>query len=219
VRESGSSPEAPTRSAARPCIALSRLAGAGGTALGQRAAEWLGYEFLDRELIDRIAREEGIHHPLVAELDERIRGGIERTVALLRRRSFTERDYLEHLFRVVLALGERGGAVVVGRGAPFILPAHRALRVLVVAPKSVRLERFAQAQGLPHGDAVDELARIDESRRAFLVHNFDVRQDDPLLYDLVVNTGPSSIDAAAGIVVDALRRRFPDAGAGQDPSI
>ena len=104
----------------------------------------------------------------------------------------------------------RGGmAVILGRGAPFILPPEQALRVLVVAPTPARVERLVKAHGLSTEEAARRLEQEDQDRLAFLRHQFGVEPDDPRLYDLVVNTGTLSIDAAAALVVEALRRRFP----------
>ncbi len=194
-----------------PCIALSRLPGSGGAALGQRIAEWLDYGFFGIEIVDQIAREQGIQRRLVTGLDERLRGSIDRYVADAFRstRAFTESDYLQHVVRTVATLGERGMAVILGRGAPFILPAEQALRVLVVAPTPARIERLVKARGLSTREAAQRLEREERERLAFLRHQFGVDPDDPRLYDLVVNTGTLSIDSAAALVVEALRRRFP----------
>ena len=113
------------------------------------------------------------------------------------------------LVRVVATLGERGMAVVLGRGAASILPPARALRVLVVAPEAQRAERMAQAQGIPLGEAVACIASADSARRSALRERFGIAAEDLTHYDLVLNTEALSIEAAAALVVDALRRRFP----------
>jgi cytidylate kinase len=193
-----------------PCIALSRQPGAGAAELGRRAAELLGYGFFGIEIVDQIARELGVQRQLVAGLDERVSSGIERYVAeAFRRRSITESDYLRAVVRTVTTLGERGRAVILGRGAPFILPASRALRVLVVAPLEDRVARVAREEGLSEREAWSRIAHRDQERRRFLRTDFKVDPDDPTHYDLVVNTGSLGLDASAALVLEALRRRFP----------
>lgn len=202
----------PTLPRVVPSIAISRLPHSGGGALGRRLAETLDYGLFGRELIEEIEREKGVQHSLLAGLDERIRGAIDRYVLdTLRRDSFTESHYLVHLVRTLRTLGERGMVVVLGRGACHILPPERALRVLVVAPRAFRLERLARTRGLSQADADAVLADEDAQRRAFLKHHFGVTADDPLDYDLVLNTGTVGLDAAARIVVEALSDRFPGA--------
>jgi cytidylate kinase len=100
-------------------------------------------------------------------------------------------------------------AVLLGRGAASILPSERALRVLVVAPETLRVERIARAQGISVADAKAHVASADTARRAALQDLFGVATEDLAHFDLVLNTEALSVEAAAALVVDALRRRFP----------
>jgi cytidylate kinase len=191
-----------------PCIALSRLPGSGAAELGRRVAEKLDFGFFDIELLDQIAREQGIERRLLEGLDEHLRSGIERYVVdAFTRRAFTESEYLRAVVRAITAIGQRGAAVILGRGAPFILSADRALRVLVVASKASRVIRLARDRGVEPATAAAELAREDAARRQFFAHHFGIDPDDPVLYDLVVNTDSLGLDTAAGLVIEALRRR------------
>ena len=197
---------------AKPCVALSRLPGAGAAALGQRAAEMLGYAYFGIELVDWIARSAGLARDLVAGVDEHIRSAIERNVSdAFRRQQFSEGDYLHHLVRAVMTLGERGGAVILGRGAQFILPPERALRVLVIAPEAMRRENLAKRRALDSRQAAAALAEEDADRRAFHAHHFRRNPDDPADYDLVLNLGSMPAEGAAELLVAALRARFPRA--------
>ena len=193
----------------RPCVALSRLPAAGAAELGQRLAERLGYTFFGIELVDHIARQTGLRHELVAGVDEHVRNAIERYVVdAFRRESFTESDYLRHLARTVASLGERGAAVILGRGAQFILPPERALRVLVVAPREARVERLAKQEALSGEQADARLAALDAERREFLLHHFRRDPDAAEHYDLALNLGTLSQDAALDLAEGALRARF-----------
>jgi len=192
----------------RRCIALSRLPGAGAEELAERLAESLGYAYFGLEIVDRIARKAGIQRELVAGVDERVRSRIESMLDALRGRSpgFNESDYVTRLLRVVTTLGEGGGAVILGRGSPYILDRDRALRVLVVAPRQDRIERIAKRHDLPLAEAASRLEREDEARRQLLERSFHVDPADASLYDLAVNTGTLGIDGAAALVLDALRQ-------------
>ncbi len=197
-----------------PCVALSRLPGSGATELGRRVAERLGYGFFGIEIVDEIARDQGISRRLVEDLDEHVRSAIDRYASdAVGASRFTESDYLHSLVRTIVRIGERGGAVLVGRGAAFILPPERALRVLLIAPQGVRAARLAQARGLSIELATRQIVRDDADRLAFLQHHFGRDPDDAEFYDLSLNTGTLSMDDACALVVEALDRRFPGAGA------
>jgi cytidylate kinase len=199
----------PGLQAAPPCVALSRLPHSGAAELGRRVAERLDYGFFGSEIVDRIAREQGIQRRLIEGLDERVRSVVDRYVTdAFRSGGFTESEYLRYVVRTVAALGEQGRAVILGRGAPFILSPERALRVLVIAPNEQRIERLQKSRELTRAEAVETLAREDAERERFTRHHFDVNPNDPLLFDLVVNTGTLGIADSAVAVFDALSRRF-----------
>jgi cytidylate kinase len=197
----------------RPCVALSRLPGAGAAELGRRLAERLGYTFFGIEIVDRIARETGLRHELIEGVDEHVRNAIDRyLVDAFRRERFTESEYLRHVVATVASLGERGAAVILGRGSPFILPPERALRVLVTAPREVRIERFAKQEGLARDAAAQRLAAVEAERREFLLHHFRRDPDASEHYDLALNLGTLSMDAALDLAEAALRARFGGRG-------
>jgi len=195
---------------ALPCVAIASLPGAGGEEVGRLVAERLGYGLFGREIVDQIAQRRGVSGALMRGLDDQMRSLIERYVAdLLSSRPFNETDYLREVVSAVTTLGRRGLAVIVGRGAAFILDPHTALRVLVAAPIAVRVERAAKQRGLEHARAESMLREEDARRTDFVRHRFGARLDDPLCYDLVLNTGLLGLEAAANLVVEAHQTRFP----------
>jgi cytidylate kinase len=203
----------------QPCLAISRQHGAGGASLGRLVAERLGYGFFGREIVEEITKRTGLSHQLVVGVDEHIRGSIDRFLGDgFRQQRFTESEYLRQVVRVIATLGERGGAVILGRGAPFILKPERALRVLLVAPRQQRLEHLAKSLELAAKEAEARLVQLDQRRAEFLRHDFGRDPDDPINYDLTLNTGSLELGVSAELLVSALRIRFSSEAAVQSPS-
>ena len=99
--------------------------------------------------------------------------------------------------------------VILGRGSQFILKDYsETLHVLVVAPLEVRVKRVVQRLNLDPEAARQEITRYDNSLREFFKRYFKVEPEEPVHYDLVINTGRCSFQAAASIVVDALSSRI-----------
>jgi len=193
-----------------PCIAFSRQPGSGAADLGRRVAERLGWEFFGIEILDRIAREHGIAPRLLEGLDERVRSAIGRQVVdAMGHPGLTESEYLRHVIQTVTTLGERGGCVLFGRGAHLILSPERTLRVMVAAPREVRAERLAKRRGVTADEGWTLLADEETARADFFRHHFGRDPNDPSLFDLALNTGTLSLDAAVELVLAALRERFP----------
>jgi cytidylate kinase len=199
---------------ARPCIALSRFPGTRADLVAARLAERLGFALFDKAIVEEIARAAGLQEQLVEGVDGQMRSAIERFVADgFSRHLFTESDYAKHVVRLMATLGERGGAVILGRGAPLVLPAERALRVLLVAPREIRVTRAAEALGVDREAAAAAVEREDRARHEFLKAHFRVDPDDPLNYDLTLNTANLDVDGAAAAIEAVYRVRFPGASA------
>ena len=120
----------------------------------------------------------------------------------------TAGEVSRQMFRIIRTIASHGDAVIVGRGAPFLVPRDEALRVRVVAPIELRVERMGKTEELSSRDADKFVRRTDREREAFYRHHFGVDCADPMHYDVVINSGDMSIEAAADIVVTAYRGRF-----------
>ncbi len=200
------------KEARRPCVALSRPLGAGAAELGRAVADQLGFPFFNREIVEWIARRTGYREQMIEGVDEQIRNAIDRFVTDgFARNKFTETAYLRQLVRIIATLDERGSAVIMGRGAHFILRPERSLRVLVVAPRAERAERLRKRESISAAEAEELIRHSDASRSEFLEYHFHRGPNDPGDYHLCVNTGFLSLAAAANLVVAAYRERFPEA--------
>jgi cytidylate kinase len=194
----------------QPCVAFSQLPYSGGDEVAARVAAELDFGLFDSAIVREIARQQGIHESLVMGLDQRMRGVIERYITdAFHRHALTEDEYFRQAMRIVSTIAQRGRAVLVGRGAPFLLAPEHTLRVLVVASAGVRAERCAAAGGWSLEQARAQIAEDDRQRQDFLSFHFRVRQDDPCHYDVTVNTDHLPLEQAAHAIVDLFRRRFP----------
>lgn len=196
------------------CVAFSRLAHSHGDEVADRVAAALDYGLFGSGILRDIARERDTPEWLLAGLDERMRGLIDRYVGDVFRHGGGGDELFRQVVRTMSTIGRRGRSVLVGRGAPFVLAPRHTLRVLVTAPHEVRVQRCAASRGVAPDEARRQLDADDRQRTEFLAFHFRVRHDDPCLYDLVVNTEHLGVADAARLVVEAFRARFPDAAAG-----
>ncbi len=204
--------ERPAPEPPRAVITISRQAGTDGAELARAVAEALGFQLWDQELVQRIAERSGATEVLLRAVDERTRNVIEELLAgILMGDASTEGEYLAQLMRVIHALAHHGNAVIVGRGAQFVLAAEKALRVRVVAPLEVRVRKLASSGKLSNASAESELEKIDRERLLFVRHHYHRDASDPSAYDLVVNVGSISASAAVEVIVAAYRAKFPRA--------
>src|SRR5262249_23670709 len=99
-------------------IAVSRQAGARGGTLGKRVARQLGWEVYTQEVLEYILREENVRREIVERLSPAAaHWAQERLEQLLTEAKFSRDPAIVELARLVLAIGARGKAVFIGRGA------------------------------------------------------------------------------------------------------
>jgi cytidylate kinase len=111
----------------------------------------------------------------------------------------------------VSELAEHGAAVIVGRGANFLVKPEQALRVRVICPLAERVRRHAASALVSLPDAERLVQQKDHERLRFVRQLCDQDARDPHHYDVLVNTGGLSEQQAATLVVDAYRARFASA--------
>jgi cytidylate kinase len=191
-----------------PVIAITRLPGCGSGRIAKQVAETLGFDLIGRELIERIAKDAKIRQELVAALDEKGKLKPEDWVAAqLEKRYFWKDEYLLHLSSVVTAIATHGHAVLLGRGASFILPPEDCLRILLVAPLEARMARAKRDRRLSAKEARAYVVRVESERRSFIERYFHTDMTDPAHFDLSINTADLGDDAAANIVVGAWKAK------------
>jgi cytidylate kinase len=113
---------------------------------------------------------------------------------------------MQHLLKVINTIADHGRAVIVGRGANFILPSEQRFSVRVIAPLQIRIQNVVRAHGVKEEDARQRIIRREARRAAFVKRSYDADIADPEHYDLTLNTGRMPIEFAAEAVVAAVKR-------------
>lgn len=195
-------------------IAITRQAGTGGEEVARQAARLLGWDVLDRNIVDEIARQKKLPRGMLKLVDETTSNWVTKTFGKwIDRHAVTQSEYVVHLGHVVLMAAQHASTVFVGRGAQFLLPADKGLRVYLIAPYDMRVANIRKSQFLSEAEARRHIQETDEGRRDFVKEHFDCEIDLPHVYDLVINRAHISVEMAARLIVDQTRVRFPDAPA------
>ncbi len=191
-----------------PVITISRQPGSGGNIVAERVAEILGYDLFHQKVIHEMAQSSKVSRQLLETLDEKGLNILEDWIAsLVDEQHLWPDQYLQHLMKVIGTIGKHGAAVIVGRGANFILPPAQRFSVRIVAPQPVRIDNVARTFGVTPKEAKRRIIRTESDRKAFIRKYFYADIGDPLNYDLVLNTGSLSTDQAAEAVCGLVRSR------------
>ena len=186
-------------------ITISREPGSGGRVVAKKLAAKLDFKVFHQEVLLEIAKRADVSDKLLATLDEKGLTVLEDCIsALVYDRHLWPDEYLKHLMKVIGAIGEHGRAIIVGRGANFVVPPQNRLRLRIVAPQNVRIANVARVFDVTTEDARRRIIRTESDRRAFIRKYFNADITDPNNYDIVINTGALEIDKAVEAVIAAL---------------
>jgi cytidylate kinase len=185
-------------------ITISREAGACGGQVAELVGQKLGWEVLDKNLVDHVADRYRLSRPMLEMVDETTADWADTIFGnWFDRKIISHAKYVAHLSQVVLAAARRGSVVLVGRGAQFLLPRDQGLAVRIIAPTGFRVREIVRRHGLDAAEAQRFIARVDRDRRQFVQQFFHRDIDDPHLYDLVINVARRGPAATAEQIVDA----------------
>lgn len=189
-----------------PVITISREAGSGGQLVAKGIAKRLGFDLFHREVIQEMAESAQVNSRLLETLDEKGLSMLEDWVSsLVHERHLWPDQYLQHLMKVIATIGRHGRAIIVGRGANFVLPPEKRFRVRIVAPQELRVQNVARDLDIPVDEAKRRVIRTNSDRRAFIRKYFNADISDPINYDLVINTETLSVDAAIDTVCSVIK--------------
>ncbi|OPY91151.1 MAG: cytidylate kinase [Syntrophaceae bacterium PtaU1.Bin231] len=193
---------------AKPCITVSREAGAGGSEIARILAADLKMDLIGGQIISRVAESARMSEKVVKTLDEKNVTKLDSWINSL----FTSRHlwpdvYLQHLTKVIGTIGEHGNAIIVGRGAQFILRPDRIFRVRFIAPFDKRVHRVMKNRNCTGEEAESYIIKTDSDRAAFIKKYFNEDITDPAHYDLVVNTAVIACEEAAEMVKKAFQAK------------
>jgi len=188
-----------------PLITVSREPGSGGSIIAKRIAELLELDLFHGEVIQEMAESAQISARLMESLDEKGISFVADWVStLVNERHLWPDQYLQHLMKVITTIGKQGRAVIVGRGANFILPSEGTFRIRILADLDIRANNVAREYGIPFEEARRRVIQTESERRAFVRKYFHEDIASPVNYDLVINIGTLSIDAALNAITGAL---------------
>ena len=197
-------------------VCISREVGAEGETVGRLVAERLGLQYIDEEVIARPAEHGGIEHDEVAETEQptkRKRPEIDpltdagTTTAVpgvepASVRAQREDSYRSLIRGVIDEIATEGNAVIVAHAASMALAGTEGiLRVLVAASPEERVRRLVESGEAGNVDAARLVKESDAARAEYIRRFYEVEQEAPAHYDLVVNTDVLTPEQAAEIVV------------------
>jgi cytidylate kinase len=182
-------------------ITIAHAAFTGGSVIAEKVAAALNYRCINREVLIEASNRYGISEAKLTEVLETEGHWWERWLESVR------------LYRITLqaamcevAQGEK--LVYHGRAGQELFPGiGHVLKVLIVASMDFRIDQVKARRGMEGENARQFLKDLDRVRSRRLRSLFNIDWQDPVGYDLVLNTTRISPDMAVQVIGEAAQRK------------
>lgn len=184
-------------------ITISREFGAGGGEIGRKVADKLHYEYYDKAIILRAAKESNVDVESMFKWDEKVPASFGFAQSLF---DFYNKPLNEKLFevqrQVIREIGEKGNCVIVGRNANTVLKEFdNCLHVFVHAQPYWRLERMKEKMpDTTEAKISDEIRAIDKARKKYCAYYTNTEFGVSNYYDISLNTSTLTIDTCVDLI-------------------
>lgn len=208
-------------------ICVSRSLAAGGEDIARAVSQKLNFRYVDEEIIDRAAEKEHVDVSVIENAEKRqsfldrllesfavapapevmaFASGFPATpVAIETAGAVRTTEHYRQLIRdVVRETAQRGDVVIFAHASAMALGARDdVLRVLLTASPKTRARRLSAAHGMSQQEAEKAIKDSDKSRRDYLKNFYDVTQELPTHYDVVINTDVLTPQRAVEVILTA----------------
>ena len=193
--------------AGREIITIGRQFGSGGHEVGRRLAAELGLTLYDKELLKMVAQESNICEQVLEDYDEKPTGSLLYSIVMDIYPSMNyvgntlHQQIYQAQYDTIMKLGQKGGCVIVGRAADYILRDNpRLTSVFIHAKDDFRAQRIMEYEHISKDKALDMIAKADKKRASFYNFQTEKKWGQAASYNLTVDTSALGIDGCVTLI-------------------
>ena len=176
-------------------ITISRQVAALGDEIATTVAQRMNYAFIGRQAIEQKLIDLGFSADKLKKYDERKPGFF---ASLTKDRD----EYLDYLQTAVLEAAAQQNCILIGRGSFAILEdLPNLLSLRCVAKDDIRRKRLMEEFSWDEKRATQRITESDTNRLGFHKSFFNLSNEEPSHYHLVMNTGLFDVDSATETIV------------------
>ena len=200
-------------------ITISKEFGTESDRVASLLAEKLGYEYIGKNLVAKIAKElhiseseaETFHktsQSRILRFVDRYTCSIVQKVVDREHGCLDDKNYYEVTKRLVENVYEAGDAIILGWGGQCLLKGNPdTLHVRLIKDNDLKINEIMQSQNLSQKAAKDFIDREEGDLKAYIKHYFKEDWNAAHLYDIVIDMGKTSVDKAADMICDNLKHK------------
>ena len=193
--------------AGKEVITIGREFGSGGHEVGRRLAAELGLKLYDKELMKMMAQESNICEQVLEDYDEKNTGSLLYSIMMDVYPSMNyvgntlSRQIYQAQYDTIRKVGEKGGCVIVGRGADYILrDLPRLTSVFIHASEQYRIGRIVEYEHVSAQKAKEIITKADKKRASYYNFQTEKKWGNVSSYNLSLDTSDIGIDGCVSVI-------------------
>ncbi|MCW8848741.1 MAG: cytidylate kinase-like family protein [Melioribacteraceae bacterium] len=203
-----------------PCLTISRQSGIDTNSLSEKlvllfknyySEEWA---YFDNDLIKRVIADHGLSPRIQKFLSEERESTISQMFNELLGIHPPIIKLVRQMMDTILNLAEFGHLILIGRGSNIVTShLNNSYHIRLVAPFENRIKCIQKSKNLNKDLAKKMVLKEDHNRKDYLYRTFKKNIDDPLLYNMIINTSQFSFDDLIKSIFEAVKTKYPINGA------
>lgn len=195
-------------------ITIGREFGSGGKYIGEEVAKRLNIKFYDKELLERVSKEENIYQSILEKNDEKNAKGFWYTMTMASFsntdsvNSFSDLPFNEQVFlkqlRVIQNIAKKESCVIVGRCSNIILKDYPNVKNVFVyaSDMNFKINRKVEFANLSEKEVTRRIIKIDKQRASYYNYFTNEKWGDRSGYDLMIDTSKLGIENSIKLIVE-----------------
>jgi cytidylate kinase len=180
-------------------ITISREMGTGAFKIAQDIAKKLRYTLVDGAEISKQASRYGLNPEILEQVDEK-------PPVYITSKDRQQAAYLNTIELILLDYAKKGNVILYGRGGQDLVKGMKnVLRIRFIAPFEDRVEKLAEREWMDPDLARHLIRKSDHQRGGFIHFYFNRDWNDPLGYEMTINTSQMSTAAIIDSIVAAAK--------------
>lgn len=194
-------------------IAVTRRCGSGGTTISKLLADEYGIDMYDKQLLRLASEDSGINEKIFADADERVKNSLLYRVSkkvyngeLIPPESndfVSDQNLFNYQAKILRELAERESYVVIGRGADYVLrDMKNVISVFLFASEEVCVAHEMEKLCVDKKEAAKYIKKTDKFRSEYYTYHTGHTWEDPMNFDLCIDTGKIGYEKACKLIMD-----------------
>ena len=201
-------------------ITISRECGVDSEEVASLLAEKLGWEYIGKQLVARIAGElhisESEAETFLQDAQSRLLRFVDRyTCSLIQKvvdhehGCLDDESYFKTVKKLVEDVYEDKNAIILGWGGQCLLrDKPNVLHVRLIKDEEGKIDTIMKRFNIDRKAAKYHIDREEKDSKSLIKHYFNVDWNDASLYDLVIDMGKTTVEDAADLIIVNLKRKI-----------